>query len=68
MSWLVQCVEGCPGNGMRFSDRGAAEQYRYRHEVQHWVEESCRAQGVPVKVTDPRVLRQVAVLLGVKRS
>lgn len=29
-----------------------------------WVAKSCAAQGVPVKVTDPTVLRRVAVLLG----
>lgn len=29
-----------------------------------WVESSCAAQGVPVKVTDPGVMRQVATLLG----
>jgi len=28
-----------------------------------WVAKSCAAQGVPVKVTDPAVLRQVGVLL-----
>jgi hypothetical protein len=29
-----------------------------------WVEASCAAQGVPVKVTDPTVVRRVGVLLG----
>lgn len=29
-----------------------------------WVAASCAAQGVPVKVTDPTVLRRVGVLLG----
>lgn len=28
-----------------------------------WVAESCAVQGVPVKVTDPTVLRRVGVLL-----
>lgn len=28
-----------------------------------WVEQSCAAQGVPSKVTDPTVLRRVGVLL-----
>ena len=28
-----------------------------------WVAKSCAAQGVPIKVTDPAVLRQVGVLL-----
>jgi len=32
-----------------------------------WVERSCAAQGLPVKVTDPAVLRQVGVLLGCSR-
>ena len=29
-----------------------------------WVERSCMDQGLPVKVTDPRVLAEVAELLG----
>lgn len=29
-----------------------------------WVKASCEAQGVPVKVEDSRVLREVGVLLG----
>jgi hypothetical protein len=33
-------------------------------EVAAWVEASCAAQGVPVKVTDPAVVRSVCVLLG----
>ena len=33
--------------------------------VQAWVAASCAAQGVPEKVTDPVVIRKVAVLLGV---
>lgn len=31
-----------------------------------WVAESCTAQGVPVKVTDPAVLARVGVLLGAR--
>ena len=31
--------------------------------VREWVERTCAAQGIKVKVTDPDVLRQVAVLL-----
>lgn len=34
-------------------------------EVAEWVERSCAAQGVPVKITDPSVIRQVVILLGV---
>jgi len=33
-------------------------------EVAAWVAASCAAQGLPVKVTDPGVVRRVAVLLG----
>lgn len=29
-----------------------------------WVADSCRAQGVPVRVTDPGVLGRVGALLG----
>jgi hypothetical protein len=29
-----------------------------------WVEASCAAQGVPVRVTDPGVLARVGVLMG----
>ena len=35
-------------------------------EVAAFVESSCRAQGVPVKVRDARVLRDVVALLGVR--
>jgi hypothetical protein len=31
---------------------------------QRWLEESCRASGVPLKVTDPATIARVAVLLG----
>jgi len=33
-------------------------------EVKRWVEASCAAQGVPVKVTDRLVVRRVGMLLG----
>ena len=33
-------------------------------QLARWVEASCVLQGVPVKVTDARVVRQVATLLG----
>jgi hypothetical protein len=33
-------------------------------EVAAWVAASCAAQGVPVKVTDPTVVRRVGDLLG----
>jgi len=32
--------------------------------VVEWVRASCAEQGVPEKVTDPAVLREVGVLLG----
>lgn len=33
-------------------------------EIAAWVTASCQAQGVPVKVTDPAIIRHVGVLLG----
>jgi hypothetical protein len=33
-------------------------------EIAAWVESSCASQGVPVKVTDALVVRQVGALLG----
>jgi hypothetical protein len=33
-------------------------------EVTAWVQASCAAQGIPVKVTDVTVIRRVGVLLG----
>lgn len=33
-----------------------------------WVAASCEEQGLPVKVTDPQVVRQVWVLLGASES
>lgn len=32
--------------------------------VAGWVERSCNQQGVPVKITDPVTVRQLAALLG----
>lgn len=40
---------------------------KWQKSVAEWVEESCNAQGVPVKVTDAAVLGQVAVMLGAGR-
>ena len=37
-------------------------------DVRRWVEESCAAQGIPSKVCDPRVLRDVAVLFTIERT
>jgi len=39
----------------------------WQKSVAVWVENSCRLQGVPVKVTDSAVLGQVAVMLGAGR-
>ena len=41
---------------------------RQGFDVGAWVRESCEAQGVPVKVTDPDVLRRVCALLGANES
>lgn len=35
----------------------------WRARVLAFLEESCRSQGVPVKVTDPRTLAEVAEIL-----
>ena len=35
-------------------------------ELAAWVTESCAAQGVPVKVHDPAVIKRVGALLGAK--
>lgn len=43
----------------------AAAEEAFDHQTFHWLEESCRAQGIPLRVTNPRILQQVAVLLGV---
>ena len=32
--------------------------------LESWVAESCRAQGVPLKVTDPKTVVKVVTLLG----
>jgi hypothetical protein len=34
-------------------------------DVASWVDSSCAAQGVPVRLEDPVVIERVAVLLGV---
>jgi hypothetical protein len=44
---------------------GPAEE-QLRVAARRWAEETALAQGLPVKVTDPVVLRDVAVLLGLK--
>ncbi|MEH0110684.1 hypothetical protein V6N00_13320 [Tersicoccus sp. MR15.9] len=38
--------------------------------VANWVRSTCAAQGIPERISDPRVLREVAALLGtsVRRS
>jgi hypothetical protein len=37
-------------------------------DVQTWVERTCAAQGVSVKVTDPAVIAAAAVLVGQTRQ
>jgi hypothetical protein len=37
-------------------------------QARAWVEVSCKAQGVPVKVNDPKVLGAAAELLGKGRQ
>lgn len=39
-----------------------------REEVIAWVEHSCAAQGVPLKISDPLVVERVAALLGQVRQ
>jgi len=39
-----------------------------RREVLAWVEASCAAQGIPLRVSDRRVLGKVAELLGHARG
>lgn len=35
-----------------------------RQKLTAWVEATCAAQGVPVRVTDPGVIARIGVLLG----
>jgi hypothetical protein len=41
---------------------------RLRAQAQAWAEETALAQGLPARVADDDVLRDVAVLLGLKGS
>jgi hypothetical protein len=43
---------------------GRASSTEVADAVRLWVEESCERQGVPVKISDPRVLAEVGCLLG----
>lgn len=43
---------------------GAADPVAYCFDVADWVAASCESQGVPVKVTDARIVAKVAVLFG----
>ena len=36
--------------------------------VRAWVERTCEAQGVPVKIRDPRVIRDTVALIGQSRQ
>jgi len=42
---------------------GPPSEDEWRERVRAWVERTCAEQGVPVKVTDRRVVAQVAELL-----
>lgn len=46
---------------------GEDELARVRERAAAWVLESCAAQGVPAKVSDPLILAQVAALLPAAR-
>jgi hypothetical protein len=46
--------------------RGLADELRA--EAQAWAEETAQAQGLPAKVADHEVLRNVAALLGLKAA
>lgn len=35
-----------------------------QEQITEWTRQSCEAQGVPVKVTDPNVVDTVVILLG----
>jgi hypothetical protein len=56
--WLQARLSSSSSAPMRWAD---AER---RAEVAAWVEASCAAQGVPVRVSDRRVLGEIAELLG----
>lgn len=49
-------------------ERPEGKYIEWRKSVVEWVENSCGAQGIPVKVTDRAVLGQVAVMLGAGRQ
>jgi hypothetical protein len=42
----------------------AIAQALHEHAVRTLVERSCAEQGLPIKITDPAVVAQVATLLG----
>jgi hypothetical protein len=47
---------------------GLDEQLRAQAQAQAWAEQTALAQGLPAKVADHEVLRNVAALLGLKGS
>ena len=48
---------------MTHADSSRRQPDDWSERVQEWVERTCAEQGVPVKVTDPRVVREVAEIL-----
>lgn len=58
------------GTGRRRLLCGCSSEMRFdpRAVVAEWVESSCALQGVPVKLRDPEVIRQVAALLSAGRA
>jgi hypothetical protein len=46
----------------------AAEKRALRERAVAWVERSCAEQGVPVKMTDPLALAEIAEILGSARD
>lgn len=71
MARPAMCVDGVVVTGRRAGSGGqAAGESRARppqEDVQEWVDASCGEQGVAVKVTDPAILEEVAVLLAAGR-
>lgn len=59
---VLNCV---PGRAQGTSAGNLSTGMEWTTEHQRWLEESCRASGVPLKVSDPETLEKIAVLLRV---
>lgn len=59
---------GVSGAGVRRWSTRPARPALGPEAVRAWLEASCAAQGIGVKLTDPAVLTKVAVLLGAGRE